>query len=179
MNGYRSNKTFVSSDCMALEFDNDHSEDPADWVRPEQVVSALPGVTVAVHYSRNHMRIKRGKPARPKFHLMIAMDPVGDFKEYRAMKHRLAELLPFVDPNALDAARFFYGTEDPLVEFFLGDKTLNALLGDAEADFDLGMPGGTYGEQVITEGKRNATLSLRAGKIVKRFGYTEEAHEIF
>ncbi len=43
----------------------------------------------------------------------------------------------------------------------------------------MGMPGGTYGEQVITEGKRNATLSRRAGKIVKRFGYTEEAYEIF
>ncbi len=187
--GYRSNKTFVSSDCMALEFDNDYSEDPADWIRPEQIVAVLPDVTVAVHYSRNHMRIKRGKPARPKFHLMIAMDPVEDYTEYRAMKHRLAEVLPFADSNALDAARFFYGTEDPLVEFYPGTRTLNEVLEetgsgsgsglDSEEDFDAALPAGTYGEQVIYEGRRNATLSRRAGKIVKRFGWNEESYGIF
>ena len=65
-NGYRNKENFLRSDCLAVEFDNDHSEDPADWVRPEQIAEALPGVTVAVHYSRNHMRVKRGKTARPK-----------------------------------------------------------------------------------------------------------------
>ena len=29
------------------------------------VQTALSGVTIAIHYSRNHMRIKKGKPARP------------------------------------------------------------------------------------------------------------------
>ena len=176
-NGYRSNKNFLGSDCAVVEFDNDHSENPEDWVRPEQIIAALPEVTVAIHYSRNHMRIKKGKPARPKFHVMIAIDPVTDYKAYSAIKQKLAELLPFVDPKALDAAHFFYGTVDPLVEFYPGTKTVNELLsGD---DFDAGMDSGQYGEQVITEGKRNATMSRKAGKIVKRFGYTEEAHEIF
>ena len=80
--------------------------------------------------------------------------------------------------NALDSARFFFGTEDPLVEFYPGTKTLNDLLAEEE-EFDAGMDSGQYGEQVITEGKRNATMSRKAGKIVKRFGYNEEAHEIF
>ena len=180
-NGYRSKENFISSDCIAVEFDNDHSENPEDWVHPDRIVEALPGVTAAVHYSRNHMRIKKGKPARPKFHLMIAIDPVTDHREYAAMKRKLAAALPNVDPNALDAARFFYGTEDPLVEFYPGTRTLNELLaeaGDGE-DFDAGMPAGQYGDQVITEGRRNATLSRYAGKIVKRFGYTEEAHAMF
>ena len=61
--GYRSNENFIRSDCVAVEFDNDHSENPEDWVRPQQIVDALPGVTIAIHYSRNHMRIKKGKPA--------------------------------------------------------------------------------------------------------------------
>ena len=175
--GYRSNNNFIGSDCVAMDFDNDHSENPDDWVRPSMIVEALPGVTIAIHYSRNHMRIKKGKPARPKFHVMIAIDPVTDSKAYAAIKRKLAALLPFVDMNALDSARFFFGTEDPLIEFYPGDKTLNDLL--ADEDFDAGMDSGQYGEQVITEGKRNATMSRKAGKIVKRFGYNEEAHEIF
>ena len=176
--GYRSNNNFIGSDCVAMDFDNDHSENPEDWVRPQQIVDALPGVTIAIHYSRNHMRIKKGKPARPKFHVMIAIDPVTDSKAYAAIKRKLAALLPFVDMNALDSARFFFGTEDPLVEFYPGTKTLNDLLVEEE-EFDVGMDSGQYGEQVITEGKRNATMSRKAGKIVKRFGYNEEAHEIF
>ena len=176
--GYRSNNNFIGSDCVAMDFDNDHSENPEDWVRPQQIVDALPGVTIAIHYSRNHMRIKKGKPARPKFHVMIAIDPVTDSKAYAAIKRKLAALLPFVDMNALDSARFFFGTEDPLVEFYPGTKTLNDLLAEDE-EFDAGMDSGQYGEQVITEGKRNATMSRKAGKIVKRFGYNEEAHEIF
>ena len=175
--GYRSNKNFLGSDCVAVEFDNDHSENPEDWVRPQQIVDALPGVTIAIHYSRNHMRIKKGKPARPKFHVMIAIEPVTDQKAYADIKRKLATLLPFVDMNALDSARFFYGTEDPLVEFYPGDRTLNDLLRDE--DFDAGMAPGQYGEQVIAEGHRNATMSRKAGKIVKRFGYNDEAHEIF
>ena len=176
--GYRSNNNFIGSDCVAMDFDNDHSENPEDWVRPQQIVDALLGVTIAIHYSRNHMRIKKGKPARPKFHVMIAIDPVTDSKAYAAIKRKLAALLPFVDMNALDSARFFFGTEDPLVEFYPGTKTLNDLLAEEE-EFDAGMDSGQYGEQVITEGKRNATMSRKAGKIVKRFGYNEEAHEIF
>lgn len=177
--GYRSKENFISSNCLAADFDNDHSENPADWIHPRQIVDALPRVTVAIHYSRNHMRIKKGKPARPKFHAMIAIDEVTDAAAYAAMKRKLAEMLPFADPNALDAARFFFGTEDPLVEFYPGERTLNELLTEEEPDFDANMPAGTYGERLILEGSRNGTLSRRAAKIVKRFGYTEEAHEIF
>ena len=176
--GYRSNSHFLSSDCVAMDFDNDHSEKPEDWVRPQQILDALPGVTLAIHYSRNHMRIKKGKPARPKFHVMIATDPVTDAHAYAAIKRKLAAYLPFADMNALDSARFFFGTEDPLVEFYPGTRTLNDLL--AEQGFDAEKPQGKYGgNRVITEGKRNATLSRHAGKLVKRFGYTEEAHRMF
>ena len=176
-NSYRCNDNFIQSDCAVVEFDNDHSENPEDWIHPKQIIDALPGVTIAIHYSRNHMRIKNGKPARPKFHAMIAINPVTDAKKYAEIKWNLTKLLPFVDPRALDAAHFFFGTKDPLVEFYPGTKTLDEL--SEEEEFDAGMDQGTYGEQVIQEGRRNATLSRRAGKIVKRFGYNEEAHEMF
>ena len=60
---YRSNVNFISSDCVAVDFDNDHSEDPEDWVKPRKIVDALPDVTMAFHYSRNHMRIEERKAA--------------------------------------------------------------------------------------------------------------------
>ena len=176
-NSYRSNDNFISSDCVPVEFDNDHSDDPKDWVRPEQIHEALPDVPMAVHYSRNHMKVKNGRIARPKFHAMFAINQITDEAAYSALKKRLAAALPFVDPKALDAAHFFYGTEDPLVEYYPGTRMLDELL--EEEEFDADMDQGHYGEQVITEGRRNATLSRRAGKIVKRFGYTDEAHEMF
>lgn len=177
--GYRSKENFVRSDCVAVEFDNDHSENPEDWITPAKVKAELPGVEMAFHFSRHHMREKRGKPARPKFHMMAAIEPIYNDAEYAALKQKIAATLPFVDPNALDAARFFYGTEEPLVEYVPGTMTLTEFLADEE-DFDAGMAQGEYGgNRVITEGRRNATMSRHAGKLVKRYGYTEEAHQLF
>ena len=174
---YRSNTNFVSSNCLAVDFDNDHSEDPELWVKPEDVLAAFPDVTVGFHFSRNHMKVKHGKTPRPKFHVMLEIDPVTDPNVYSALKRQLAVFFPQVDPKALDAARFFYGTPDAKVEFHPGTRKLNDLLGEPE--FDAGMDKGTYGERVIKEGSRNATLSRFAGKLVKRFGWNDESHEKF
>ncbi len=55
--------------------------------------------------------------------------------------------------------------------------TLSTFL--ADDDFDAGLDSGSYGDIVIPEGSRNATLSHYAGRILKRFGNTEEAHAHF
>lgn len=47
----RSMKNFLVSDCLAMDCDNDHSEDPAQWVTPETVAAAFEDVTFAVHFS--------------------------------------------------------------------------------------------------------------------------------
>ena len=106
---YRSNVNFITSNCMAVDFDNDHSEDPALWVKPEDVRTAFPDVTMGFHYSRHHLKPKHGKPPRPKFHVMLEIDPVADADTYSRMKRQIAAFFPQVDPKALDAARFFYG----------------------------------------------------------------------
>jgi len=46
---YRNNANFVSSTCLCKDCDNDHSDDPADWVTPEDVRKAFPDVPLAVH----------------------------------------------------------------------------------------------------------------------------------
>ena len=174
---YRSNDNFIGSDCLPVDCDNDHSDDPEEWVYPSDVATAFPGVSFAVHYSRNHMKAKGGKAARPKFHVFFAIDRVTDSGQYSEMKKLVNSIFPYFDTKALDAARFFFGTKEPEVEIFDGPMTLTTFL--ADDDFDANMDSGSYGDIVIPEGSRNATLSHYAGRILKRFGNTDEAHKHF
>ena len=66
---YRSKKNFIVSNCLPVDCDNEHSENPEDWITPNDVARAFPNVTFFVHYSRHHNRVKDGKPARPRFHI--------------------------------------------------------------------------------------------------------------
>lgn len=174
---YRSNDNFIGSDCLTVDCDNDHSDVPEEWVYPSDVATAFPGVAFAVHYSRNHMKAKGGKAARPKFHVFFAIDRITDPGQYSEMKKLVNTIFPYFDTKALDAARFFFGTKEPEVEIFDGPMTLTTFL--ADDDFDANMDSGSYGDIVIPEGSRNATLSHYAGRILKRFGNTDEAHKHF
>ena len=174
---YRSNDNFIGSDCLPVDCDNDHSNDPEEWVYPPDVATAFPGVAFAVHYSRNHMKAKGGKDARPKFHVFFAIDRITDPGQYSEMKKLVNSIFPYFDTKALDAARFFFGTKIPEVEIFDGPMTLTTFL--ADDDFDANMDSGSYGDIVISEGSRNATMSHYAGRILKRFGNTDEAHKHF
>ena len=174
---YRSNDNFIGSDCLPVDCDNDHSDDPEEWVYPSDVATTFPGVAFAVHYSRNHMKAKGGKAARPKFHVFFAIDRVTEPGQYSEMKKLVNTIFPYFDTKALDAARFFFGTKEPEVEIFDGPMTLTTFL--ADDDFDANMNSGSYGDIVIPEGSRNATLSHYAGRILKRFGNTDEAHKHF
>ena len=174
---YRSNDNFIGSDCLPVDCDNDHSDDPEEWVYPSDVATAFPSVAFAVHYSRNHMKAKGGKAARPKFHVFFAIDRVIEPGQYSEMKKLVNSIFPYFDTKALDAARFFFGTKEPEVEIFDGPMTLTTFLTDD--NFDANMDSGSYGDIVIPEGSRNATLSHYAGRILKRFGNTDEAHKHF
>lgn len=175
---YRSNDNFISSDCLSVECDNDHSENPADWKTPVDIAELFPGVEFAVHYSRNHLKIKNGKPARPKFHIFFAIDPVTDAEEYTDLKKQLYALFPYFDVKALDAARFFYGTANPQVEFVEGFMTLTDFLATDEFDAELNQFNGGSG-YIIAEGSRNATLSHFAGRVLKKYGDTDKSRQAF
>lgn len=174
---YRSNDNFIGSDCLPVDCDNDHSDDPEEWVYPSDVANTFSGVAFAIHYSRNHMKQKGDKAPRPKFHVFFAIDRITDPGQYSEMKKLVNTIFPYFDTKALDAARFFFGTKDPEVEIFDGPMTLTTFL--ADDDFDANMDSGSYGDIVIPEGSRNATLSHYAGRILKRFGNTDEAHKHF
>ena len=170
---YRSKDNFESSDCIPLDCDNDHSENPEDWLTPFDIALSIPGVVFAASYSRHHNLPKGDKSARPRFHVFFPIPKVTDGEEYAAMKRKIADAFPYYDTNALDSARFLYGNDSDEVELYEGDKTiLDYLEEDDFADFDASL-------EQVPEGQRNSTMNHIAGKIIKRYGNTEEAYQIF
>lgn len=170
---YRSKDNFEYSDCIPLDCDNDHSDNPNEWVTPLDIALEIPGVAFAVSYSRHHNLPKGDKSARPRFHIFFPIEIVSDEQEYADMKRKIADAFPYYDTNALDSARFLYGNDSDEVEFYEGDKTiLDYLEEDDFADFDASL-------EQVPEGQRNSTMSHIAGKIIKRYGNTEEAYQIF
>lgn len=81
-NNYRSNDNFLETDVLPMDCDNDHSDDPKDWIYPLDVVMAFPDVSLLVSYSRNNMKVKNGKAARPKFHVYFPIPTMTDGKAY-------------------------------------------------------------------------------------------------
>lgn len=175
-NGYRSKENFLRANCIGLDCDNDHSDDPADWVTPDTVRDAFPGMALAVHYSRHHMKPKNGKAARPKFHCFLPSDAVTNADECTRLKSIAHQIFPYFDTRALDAARFFFGTDNPQVEFFPGDMNFDAFVNFYYPELNAA---DTRPNRVIPEGSRNSTLSHFAGRVLKRLGDTEAAHNAF
>lgn len=169
----RSNDTFLESDCLMLDFDNTHSEKEEDWVTPFDVAMEFPGVSFIAVFSRNHMKEKNGAAARPKFHAYFPVPKFADVKAYSEFKRKFYQAYPFFDSNALDGARFFFGVENPQVEVYEGDSTIVEILD--EDNFE------KWEESLeqIREGSRNTTMSHVAGKLIKRYGDTQSAYELF
>lgn len=176
-NSYRNGQNFIGSDCLPVDCDNDHSENPDDWMTPEDVMQVFPEVTFAVHYSRFNEREKNGKAARPKFHVLFPINHMTDAALYSNMKKLVNAIFPYFDTQALDAARFFFGTTVAKVALYPGRMNLTEFL-DADI-FDEGMPDNQNDGAVIPEGSRNATLSRFAGRIIKKYGDSDQAYQTF
>lgn len=54
---YRSKDNFEFADCIPLDCDNDHSDDPKDWVAPFDIALEIPDVAFAASYSRHNMLV--------------------------------------------------------------------------------------------------------------------------
>ena len=176
-NNYRNGDNFIGSDCLPVDCDNDHSENPDDWITPNDVMQAFPGVTFAVHFSRFNNKVKNGKPARPKFHVLFPINYVTDSTLYRDMKKLVNSIFPYFDTKALDAARFFFGTSAADVALYPGRINLSEYLN--EDIFDEDMSEGQYDGASIPEGSRNATMSRFAGRVIKKYGDGDKAHQLF
>lgn len=173
-NSHRSTPNFEISNALPMDCDNDHSDISADWIAPEDIAEFFVDVPYVLHFSRHHMKPKGEKSARPRFHIVFLIDPERNADRYTALKQRLLAAFPFFDANAMDAARFLFGTENPQVIYHPGSIPLNAFLDEREneqAFADLG--------HTIPEGSRNNTMSQIGARIIKRYGDTPEAKNLF
>lgn len=176
-NDRRSTAAFIASDCVVMDIDNDHTETQTDWITSEKLGELMAGVEFMTATSRNHMKAKGVLSARPRFHVYFPIREVQGADEYAGLKHRLASRFAFFDRNALDAGRFIYGTTNPQITVHEGDQLLDAWLDAAdEIDVFAAFDASTL---VIGEGSRNATLSRFAGRVLIRYGDTDQARDLF
>ena len=172
-NNYRKGDNFIQSDVIPLDCDNDHSDEPSDWVTSLDVAMQFPDVAFAVSYSRNHNKVKGDKAARPRFHVYFPIEPVTDKDEYVNLKQQINEVFPYFDDNAMDAARLLFGTSNSEVEIYEGSKRITDVLSeDLFADWENRL-------SEIGEGSRNSTMSHIAGKLIKRYGAKEKTYHLF
>ena len=169
---YRSVDNFLKADCLPMDCDNDHSDDPDDWLTPFDVAMDFPGVGMIFVYSRSHMKQKGKRGPRPRFHVYFICTETTDAALYSSWKDKLIADYPYFDDGAKDSARFLFGVKNAAVEVYDGEITIDAFLADHFAEWD-------EAQGQITEGSRNKTMSHYAGRIIKRLGNTEEAHKQF
>ena len=183
--GRRNNSNFVEASAIAGDVDNEHSDDPNDWIRPEDIPKLLPDVACVTYTSRNHMKPKGTKTARPRFHVVAPVPTLTTCEDYSALMGRLKSHCPFVDGNAGDPARFFFGNPDSEVHFYEGSRTLNAFLDEQdqreEEEFAafLAQHRSEPWAQPIPEGSRNKTLHGTAIRMLKRYGESEESRKAY
>lgn len=182
LNNTRSNTNFIQSDVLVMDIDNDHSENPDEWITVERLKEIFADYNFALVTSRSHLKAKGGKAPRPKFHIYFQIEEVEDKDIYVAMKEELCNQYKFFDDNAKDAARFFFGNPNAQVIWHdswltIDEDLFQAVSIDDEEDFDADFYTPPNGP--IQQGSRNSTLSVFAAKILKRLGVTQEARDGF
>lgn len=170
---YRNVSNFIQSDVVVMDLDNDHSDNPADWVTADMLDEMMPDISYALAPSRHHMLAKDGQTPRPKYHAYFPISVCTNAEDYAALKRAIHKAFPVFDGNALDAARFIYGADCTEIVWHEGWVNIDEEVEIADEEEDTSTGG------VIQAGTRNNTLSRFAGRIVKRYGATDKAHEIF
>lgn len=139
-NNYRSAANFMETDCIVVDLDNTHSEDPNEWKTINDIVDALPAVHFYYVQSRNYLKIKikDGKPQEPreKFHLYFPLSaPIKDReKAKRAIEAASATVdaelgtKDLLDPGAAKPDQQMYGVEDPQGGEITGELCLDEYL---------------------------------------------------
>lgn len=177
----RSKQNFIKANCSMFDVDNTHSENPDEWITPKAIQDKFPNVPFYVSYSRNHNKQKGDKGARPKFHIYFPVEEFTDSIEYEAHKNSVCMYFTKFDPNAKDVARFFFGVQNPTVEYFNGEILLSDFMktkhSDTPKDIDTAKSNQiayvNKENEVIPEGMRNSSMFNFALSSLVRNGENE------
>ena len=182
-NSYRNISNFLESDVIPMDCDNDHSEEPNDWYSASALEDIFADVDHIIIPSRHHMLPKNGKAARPRYHILFVISLCKDATMYAAVKTAIQQKYEFFDDNALDAARFFFGADADVQDitwhegFLQIDETLDETDG-LEAEVEKAEQQNLSGGPIL-EGSRNNTMSRFAGRVLKKYGISDKAYQVF
>ena len=171
---YRSIDNFIKSNVVVMDLDNDHTDNPDEWITAEKLEELLPDISYAVAPSRNPMVAKNGKAARPKYHVYSEIEEITDSSAHAALKAAIHNAYPFFDGNALDAARFIFGADSGEVVWQEGWTTI-----DEDIVVEISNEETPSASGPILEGSRNNTMSRFASRVLKKYGVTDKAREAF
>ena len=121
---YRNKDNFIFCDCLVLDLDNTHSEDPDAWRTLDDIEDTFPDVTFYYVKSRNYMKVKTkidkktGSPiqyeAREKYHIYFPLAvPIKSRKEAHLLMLKVSALFPFFDLGAAKPEQFYFGILHP------------------------------------------------------------------
>ena len=141
-NGYREKGSFLDCSCIMVDIDNSHSEEPYDWVTEKDIAEAFPFSYFLVR-SRNYMREKRKVnrktgaetvyAPREKWHVYIPLKTeIRDAEEFEQLMLSIMALFPWIDPGAMDSARFFFGVLNPHITYEDNGQTVDEYLYNAD-----------------------------------------------
>ena len=173
---YRSKDNFIESDVIPMDIDNDHSDDPTEWLTADKLDELFGSIDYVLVPSRHHLLAKDGKTPRPRYHIYFPIDACNNADQYAAMKVALQKGYPFFDDNALDAARFLFGASADNVIWHEGWMSI---LDDLVVEADDGDFDDEISQNAITQGNRNNFMSRFAGRVLKRYGECDKTHQVF
>lgn len=179
-NSYRQTENIRSANCVFMDYDNDHTEDPEEMLTKEKLSARWPDVAMAVAPSRNNMKPKNGKAPRPKGHVAFPIKETSDAAYIAALKRGIRKACPEFDKKCLDAPHFIFGAEMTADDIFWqdGSRTIDELIEPVWEDEAEKKPK-PKPMGLIPMGERNNTLSRFAGRVLKKFGETEYAYDAF
>lgn len=176
----RSTQNFIMADACIMDCDNERSDNPQDWFTPDKLSQLMPNVMFYIVESRNHMKAKEGKSARPRFHVYFPLSKqYSHDTDIRALKEAILRRIPDFDAGAKDAARFFFGVSNPVCELHDGHVCIDDVMSfdtDAVEDIfsvDDDAVSDAYevlSHDVIHKGSRNDTLFHHALSYLSRYG---------
>ena len=88
-NNYRSKDNFRKSDLAVTDNDNDHSDNPDDWVSLEDAPKLFPGVAGFAYTSRHHMKQKGNRSPRPRFHVALLVESITSADENTSLLKKI------------------------------------------------------------------------------------------
>ena len=91
---HRGKDNFIQAKYAVFDCDNDHSDDPAEWISLDDIPHLFPGVRCIIYTSRSHMKRKGTKSERPRFHVVFFIDPITDVDAYTAFMKKVQSLYP-------------------------------------------------------------------------------------